>query len=170
MDGRLIEGANGIAGEWGHTPLPWPGEHDRAPNCWCGRSGCLETYLSGTGFEADYERSTGRRRAAHLIMDDVRSGERVASEVFDRYVDRFGRALAVVADLIDPDVIVLAGGMSNVDELYARTPAAVTGYVFSDEWTTPIVKAAYGDSSGVRGAAWLWPLDSAPAARQTAPA
>ena len=170
VDGRLIEGANGVAGEWGHIPLPWPGEKDLAPNCWCGRSGCLETYLSGTGFEADYERSTGHKRPARLIMDDVRAGDRWANEAFDRYIDRMGRALAVVADLIDPDVIVLAGGMSNVAEIYDRVPAAVARYVFSDQWASRVVKAAHGDSSGVRGAAWLWPLDAAPAARETAPA
>jgi fructokinase len=170
VDGRLIEGANGIAGEWGHTPLPWPGERDRAPDCWCGRSGCLETFLAGTGFEADYRRSTGRKRAAPLILEDARAGERWASEAFDRYVDRLGRALAVIADIIDPDVIVLAGGMSNAEELYQRTPAAVARYVFSDVWTSRIAKAMHGDSSGVRGAAWLWPLNEAPAARLTAPA
>ena len=170
VDGRLIEGANGIAGEWGHTPLPWPGDRDRAPPCWCGRTGCLETFLSGTGFEADYQRSTGRDRAASLILEDVRAGERWAKEAFDRYVDRLGRALAVIADIIDPDVIVLAGGMSNVEELYERTPSAVASYVFSDVWESRIVKAAHGDSSGVRGAAWLWPLDEAPAAREAAPA
>ena len=170
VDGKLIEGASGIAGEWGHMPLPWPGERDRAPDCWCGRSGCLETFLSGTGFEADYQRSTGRKRAARLIVEDARAGERWAGEAFDRYVDRLGRALAVIADIIDPDVIVLAGGMSNVEALYERAPAAVARYVFSDVWASRIVKAAHGDSSGVRGAAWLWPLDAAPAARQTAPA
>ena len=170
VDGRLIEGANGIAGEWGHMPLPWPGDQDRAPSCWCGRSGCLETFLSGTGFEADYRRSTGRKRAAALIMEDARAGERWAGEAFDRYVDRLGRALAVIADIIDPDVIVLAGGMSNVEELYERAPKAVARYVFSDVWASRIVRAVHGDSSGVRGAAWLWPLDEAPAARQTAPA
>ena len=169
VDGRLIEGANGIAGEWGHTPLPWPTDHDKAPPCWCGRPGCLETYISGTGFEADYQRATGRKCRAPAIMEDARSGERWAREAFERYVDRLGRGLAVIADLIDPDVIVLAGGMSNVAELYDQVPDAVKRYVFSDVWTSRIVKAAHGDSSGVRGAAWLWPLDETPA-RQTAPA
>jgi fructokinase len=169
IDGRLIEGANGIAGEWGHTPLPWPADPDKAPPCWCGRAGCLETYISGTGFEADYQRSTGRQRSAPLILEDARGGERRAVETLDRYVDRLGRALAVIADILDPDVIVLAGGMSNPPELYARVPDAVKRYVFSDVWTSRVVQAQHGDSSGVRGAAWLWPLDEAPA-RQTAPA
>ena len=169
IDGRLIDGANGIAGEWGHMPLPWPVARYRAPPCWCGRTGCLETYISGTAFEADYQRSTGRKRSAPLILEDARRGERWAQESLDRYVDRLARALAVVADLIDPDVIVLAGGMSNVVELYDRVPEAVKTYVFSDVWGSRIVKAEHGDSSGVRGAAWLWPLDEAPV-RQTAPA
>ena len=167
VDGRLIEGANGVAGEWGHTPLPWPIERYRAPPCWCGRTGCLETYISGTGFEADYQRATGRKRSAPLIVEDSRAGERWAKEALERYVDRLGRALAVIADIIDPDVIVLAGGMSNVTELYEQVPDAVKRYVFSDVWTSRIAPAMHGDSSGVRGAAWLWPLDEA---RVTAPA
>jgi fructokinase len=162
IDGKLIEGANGIAGEWGHTPLPWPSDRYKAAPCWCGRRGCLETYISGTAFEADYLRATGRKRAAPLIMEDVRKGERWAKESFDRYVDRLGRALAVIADILDPDVIVLAGGMSNIPELYERAPDAVKTYVFSDIWSSRIVKAEHGDSSGVRGAAWLWPLDQTP--------
>ncbi|MGZ3366363.1 MAG: ROK family protein [Caulobacteraceae bacterium] len=170
IDGRLVEGANGIAGEWGHTPLPWPAnDRHRAPPCWCGRTGCLETYISGTGFEGDYQRSTGRRRSAPLIIEDARRGERWAGECLDRYIDRLGRALAVIADILDPEVIVLGGGMSNVPELYERVPDAVKTYVFSDVWTSRIVKAEHGDSSGVRGAAWLWPLDGAPV-REPAPA
>ena len=141
----------------------------KAPPCWCGRTGCLETYISGKAFEADYMRCTGRKRAAPLILEDARRGERWARDSLDRYVDRLGRALAVIADIIDPDVIVLAGGMSNVPELYERVPDAVKLYVFSDIWTSRIVQAQHGDSSGVRGAAWLWPLDEAPA-RQTATA
>lgn len=169
IDGRLVEGANGIAGEWGHTPLPWPTDRYKAPPCWCGRTGCLETYISGKAFEADYTRSTGRKRTAPLILEDARRGDRWARESLDRYVDRLGRALAVIADIIDPDVIVLAGGMSNVPELYERVPEAVKLYVFSDIWTSSVVQAQHGDSSGVRGAAWLWPLDETPA-RETAPA
>jgi fructokinase len=169
IDGRLVEGANGIAGEWGHAPLPWPTDRYKAPPCWCGRTGCLETYISGKAFEADYMRSTGRKRTAPLILEDARRGERWAKECLDRYVDRLGRALAMIADIIDPDVIVLAGGMSNTPELYEQVPDAVKLYVFSDIWTSRIVQAQHGDSSGVRGAAWLWPLDETPV-RQTAPA
>jgi fructokinase len=159
--GQLIEGANGIAGEWGHTPLPWITDQDRAPPCWCGRKHCLETYISGTGFEADYQRATGRKRTAPLIMEDARRGERWATLAFDRYVERLGRGLALIADLIDPEVIVLGGGMSNIVELYDRLPDAVGLHVFADVWTSKIAKAVHGDSSGVRGAAWLWPLDDA---------
>ena len=163
VGGALIEGANGIAGEWGHTPLPWMNDQDRAPPCWCGRKGCLETYISGAGFEADYQRSTGRKRSAPLIVEDMRRGERWAKASFDRYVDRLGRALAVIADILDPEVIVLAGGMSNVEELYDLLPAAVAPHVFADAWEARIVRAVHGDSSGVRGAAWLWPPGEAPA-------
>jgi fructokinase len=169
--GRQIEGANGLAGEWGHTPLPWPTDQDRAPPCWCGRSGCLETYISGSAFEADYRRSTGRERRAPQIVEDARGGERWATQALDRYIERLGRALAVIVDILDPEVIVLGGGMSNVDELYARTPQAVAPHVFSDSWSARIAKAAHGDSSGVRGAAWLWPLDETHAdLREPAPA
>jgi fructokinase len=169
--GRLIEGANGLAGEWGHTPLPWLTDQDKAPNCWCGRRNCMETYVSGTGFEADYQRSTGRKRSAPLIMEDARRGERWATAAFNRYVDRLARGLAVIIDIIDPDVIVLGGGMSNVTELYDRLPPAIAPYVFADAWSARVARAAHGDSSGVRGAAWLWPLDEASVpARQTASA
>jgi fructokinase len=157
VNGRLVDGGNGIAGEWGHTPLPWLTDQDHAPPCWCGRKHCLEMYISGTGFEADYQGSTGRQRSAALIIEDARQGERWAVAALDRYVDRLGRALAMIADIMDPDVIVLGGGMSNVDELYGRVPDAVRQYVFSDVWETRVVKSAHGDSTGVRGAAWLWP-------------
>jgi fructokinase len=171
VGGKLIEGANGIGGEWGHTPLPWPTDQDKAPPCWCGRRGCLETYISGTGFEADYQRLTGRKLAAPQIVQNARDGGRWAGKALDRYVERLGRALAVIADIIDPDVIVLAGGMSNVAELYERLPEAVAGRVFSDVWSSRIVQAVHGDSSGVRGAAWLWPLDETRAGvREPAPA
>ena len=145
VDGRLIEGRNRNAGEWGHTPLPWP-RPDELPGiaCWCGRVNCLELWLSGTGFA----REAGRR-AEEVPADDP---------AMDRYVDRLSRGLAVIADILDPDVIVLGGGVSNLDLLYARLPAAIAPHVFSDVFATPIRKAAHGDSSGVRGAAWLWPL------------
>ena len=158
--GRTIEGANGIAGEWGHTPLPWPRPEEYPGNqCWCGRGSCLETWISGTGFVADYERATGRKAKGAEIIQAMHGGEAEAAAALDRYIDRLGRGLAVICDIIDPDVIVLGGGMSNVEALYGRVPEAVTRYVFSDVFETRIVKAMHGDSSGVRGAAWLWPLE-----------
>lgn len=161
VDGRAIEGQNGIAGEWGHNPLPWPtrDEH-QAHHCWCGRVDCLETWASGTAFVEDYQRATGRRLEGKAIVEAARAGEPDAVANLDRFIDRVGRALASMCNLLDPNVIVLGGGMSNVDELYARLPEVVKRYAFTDVFTTPIVKAKYGDSSGVRGAAWLWPLDA----------
>ena len=135
----------------------------RAPPCWCGRRHCLETYISGSGFEADYRRLTGRDRRAALIVEDADRGERWAALTLDRYISRLGRALAMVVDLIDPEVIVLAGGMSNVAALYDRLPAAIEPHVFSDSWSARLTPAVHGDSSGVRGAAWLWPLSDPPA-------
>jgi fructokinase len=171
VDGKLLNGANGVAGEWGHTPLPWMTDQDRAPPCWCGRKGCLETYISGSGFEADYQRSTGRKRSAQLIVEDARAGERWANQALDRYIERLGRALAMIVDIIDPEAIVLGGGMSNVTELYDRLPDAVAPHVFSDVWSARIARSAHGDSTGVRGAAWLWPLEEHPAGlRETAAA
>lgn len=156
--GRLIQGRNGVAGEWGHMPLPWPrAEEHPGPACWCGRRGCIELWVSGTGFAAD--EASGR--AAEAVVAAMRQGEARAAAAFERYVDRLARGLAVVCDILDPDVIVLGGGMSNVDELYDRLPAAIGPHVFTDVFTTPVRKAAHGDSSGVRGAAWLWPPDVA---------
>ena len=148
IDGRPVAGRNLIAGEWGHTPLPWPrSEELPGPVCWCGRRNCLELWLSGTGFARD----TG------MSAEDAVATSNVAS--LDRYIDRLGRALAVVVDLLDPDMIVLGGGMSNIASLYEGLPGAISPHVFSDVFTTPVVKALHGDSSGVRGAAWLWPLE-----------
>ena len=156
---RLINGANGVAGEWGHTPLPWATEAERAiAPCWCGRQGCLETWISGTGLSDDHQRRTGARLAADAIVAAARAGDPPARSSLDAYVDRLGRALAVIADIIDPDVIVLGGGMSNTAELYDRLPAAIEPHVLGQDWAAPIRAAMYGDSSGVRGAAWLWPM------------
>lgn len=161
VDGKILDGANGIAGEWGHSPLPWPtAEEFPGHECWCGRRLCLETYISGTGFVSDYQAATGRKLKGAEIEAAARAGEPEAQAALDRYVDRLGRALAVVSDIFDPDVIVLAGGMSNTEALYdGRVPEAVSRHVFSDVYRTPIVKAQHGDSSGVRGAAWLWPIE-----------
>lgn len=156
VDGRLVEGANGVGGEWGHTPLPWmTGPEQPGPPCWCGRRGCLETFVSGRGFERDYASSTGQALSAEAIVADARAGRPDARAALERYVDRLGRGLAVVCDLLDPDVIVLGGGMSNVGELYHALPPVLARHIFSDVCRTRIVPALHGDSSGVRGAAWL---------------
>ena len=161
VDGRVIEGRGGVAGEIGHTPLPWPTPQEvPGPACWCGLNGCLETYVSGTGLERDHPPRGGRRLSAAEIVQAARRGEPEAAASLDRYVDRLARALAVVVDLIDPDAVVLGGGMSNVEELYERLPAAIEPRVFSDLFDTPVLKALHGDSSGVRGAAWLWPIEA----------
>jgi fructokinase len=155
--GRVVEGANAIAGEWGHTPLPWPtGDEYPAPPCWCGRHGCLELYVSGTGFEADHARVTGRKLTGAEIAAAARHGDAQAQAALAHYVDRLGRGLAVICNVLDPDVIVLGGGMSNLPELYARLPAAIARWIFSDVCSTRVVPARHGDSSGVRGAAMLW--------------
>jgi fructokinase len=157
VGGRVLEGASAIAGEWGHTPLPWPQPDEfPAPLCWCGRRGCLELYISGTGFEADYRRATGRTLAGADIAAAARAGDPPAAAALTRYLDRLGRGLAVICNVIDPDVIVLGGGMSNVPELYARLPDEIARWIFSDVCLTRIVPAKFGDSSGVRGAAMLW--------------
>lgn len=159
--GRTIEGRNHIGGEWGHTPLPWPSAEERGAHvCWCGRVDCLETWVSGTAFCQDYARATGETLTGDVIIARMRSGEAAATEAFDRYVDRLGRSLAVIGDILDPDVIVLGGGMSNTDELYEAVPKVMAKYLFSDVFETKILKALHGDSSGVRGAAWLWPADT----------
>jgi fructokinase len=155
VDRKILTGRNGFAGEWGHMPLPWPtaAEHP-GPLCWCGRRGCMELFVSGPGLSRDH----GGGLSAEAVVEAARAGEAYASATFEAYVDRLGRGLAVVCDIVDPDVIVLGGGLSNVDELYARLPAAIAPHVFSDVFETPVVRARHGDSSGVRGAAWLWPL------------
>jgi fructokinase len=160
VDGRIIDGVNGVGGEIGHMPLPWPSAEERgAHRCWCGRIDCLETWTSGSAFVADYQAHTGENLTGDKIMERARDGEAEAAAAFDRYVDRLGRALAVIGDVIDPDVIVLGGGMSNTDELYDRVPPVLGRYIFSDVLNTKVLKAVHGDSSGVRGAAWLWPPD-----------
>ena len=161
VNGNLLDSRNGIAGEWGHTPLPWlTREEFGVTRCWCGREGCLETWVSGTAFERDHLAVTGQDKPAKAIIAAMRTGDKGAVASFDRYVDRLGRGLAVICDILDPAVIVLGGGMSNVDELYTRVPPVIAVRAFTDVFTTPVVKAKWGDSSGVRGAAWLWPEDA----------
>ena len=156
--GRPVEGRNGVAGEWGHMPLPWASADEHpGPECWCGRRGCLEQWVSGPAFERDHG---GGLRAAEIVVR-ARAGDAEAAGALDRYVDRLARALAVIVDVIDPDIIVLGGGMSNVAELYERLPTAISPHVFGDGIDTPVRPARHGDSSGVRGAAWLWPADPA---------
>ena len=158
--GKTIEGVNKIGGEWGHTPLPWPSAEERgARTCWCGRTDCLEQWISGTAFGVDYEQATGEKLTGDVIVGRARAGEAAAKAALDRYVDRLGRALAVICDILDPDVMVFGGGMSNTTELYERVPPVVARHAFSDVFLTQIKPALHGDSSGVIGAAWLWPLE-----------
>ncbi|HZM35369.1 MAG TPA: ROK family protein [Burkholderiales bacterium] len=150
VGGKVLSGANAIAGEWGHNPLPLPGPEDLPlPPCYCGRAGCIETYLSGPGLARDHEALTGRRESPEEIV--LEGGRAV-----DRYVERLARSLAGVINILDPDVIVLGGGMSNVERLYTEVPRLWTRHVFSDHVATRLERNAHGDSSGVRGAAWLW--------------
>lgn len=152
VDGQLLQGRNSFAGEWGHASLPWPTRDEYpGPACWCGRRGCLETWVSGPAFTRD------AGQPAPAAIDAARRGDAYAGAALDQYVDRLARGLAMVCNLLDPDVIVLGGGMCNVHELYERLPVAISAYVFSDIFETPIRPAVHGDSSGVRGAAWLWP-------------
>ena len=157
VGGRAHHGPNNGAGEWGHMPLPWPDvtEIPGAP-CHCGRHGCIETWASGTGFQADYARHSGESVKAAEIIARMRGGDRLAGLVWRRYVDRVARGLAQVLNVLDPDILVMGGGMSNVDELYADLPDELARYTFAPVFHTPIRKALHGDSSGVRGAAWLW--------------
>ncbi|ESQ79738.1 ROK family protein [Asticcacaulis sp. YBE204] len=157
VNGRLVEGANGVAGEWGHMPLPWPQpEEYPGPVCWCGLHGCLETWVSGSGFARDYREATGRDRKGEAIIEAMRAGDPDATAAFGRLVSRLGRSLAVVVNLFDPDVFVFGGGLSNVSEIYDQLPEVISPYVFTDIWKARLVPAKWGDSSGVRGAAYLW--------------
>lgn len=158
IDGRSWDGRHRIAGEWGHNPLPWPSVEEvrEGVPCFCGRRGCIETWVSGTGFRMDHRRVTRRDLSGEAIIAAMQAGEAEAIATFERYADRLARALAHIVNILDPDVIVLGGGMSNIDALYDRLPAEMARYVFADRMTTPIRPALHGDSSGVRGAAWLW--------------
>jgi fructokinase len=155
VNGASLVGPNAIAGEWGHNPLPWP-RPDELPGdlCYCGKKGCIETFLSGPGFAA-HDQSNRGRRSAPEIVGAARAGEVRAMKSFEQYIDRLARSLATVINMLDPDVIVLGGGMSNVDELYTQVPERWGAYAFSDVVLTSLVQNRWGDSSGVRGAAWL---------------
>ena len=150
---RVIAGANGIAGEWGHNPLPAPHDEERpGPSCYCGRRGCIETFLSGPGLTADYDGLA----AADEIVRRAAAGEPRADAALARYEDRLARALATVVNVLDPDVVVIGGGLSNLERLYESVPRLWQPHIFSDRVVTRLSRAVHGDSSGVRGAAWLW--------------
>jgi fructokinase len=160
IDGRAWRGRNAIGGEWGHNPLPWPGDGERpGPPCYCGRSGCMETFLSGPGLSRDHAAATGRTIDPEQIVAAAGAGDNAAEETLRRYDDRLARGLATVINLLDPDVIVLGGGLSNLARLYANVPRLWDRWVFSDRVETPLVPPRHGDASGVRGAAWLWDDD-----------
>ena len=157
IGGRAHHGPNNSAGEWGHNPLPFPTLAEiPGPPCYCGKHGCMETWVSGRGFAADYARHAGAEVPTQDVIARMRDGEPLARLAWTRYVDRAARGLSVVVNTLDPDVLVMGGGMSNVDELYDVLPEAIGRYTFSPAFRTPVRKAVHGDSSGVRGAAWLW--------------
>ena len=154
---KLVDGPNACGGEWGHNSLPWPDDGElQSTQCWCGLNGCIETFLSGTGLARDYEREFGTAVAAPDIVQAANDGDKDAETVVHRYESRLARSLAHIINVIDPDVIVLGGGMSNVERLYKNVPAVWSDYVFSDTVRTRLLAPRFGDSSGVRGAAWLW--------------
>jgi len=158
IDGKLVEGRHGVAAEMGHNPLPWPTlDEVPGPACWCGQSGCLETWISGSGFARAHRAATHREWTCEQIIDAVRSGDLEAVQQMDLLRDRVARALAAVVNLVDPEIIVLGGGLSNLPELYDGLNEAIAARVFSDIWNAAVVPARWGDSSGVRGAARLWP-------------
>ena len=158
VDGRVVTGASAIAGEWGHNPMPWPeaGEWP-GPPCYCGRTGCIETFLSGPGLARDYASFGGMPSPASTVAARALDGDAAAIAALERYEHRMARALASIVNVIDPDAIVLGGGLSNITRLYETVPRIWDRFIFSDAVATTILPAAHGDASGVRGAAWLWP-------------
>ena len=167
VDGRVLTGPNAIAGEWGHMPLPWPRDDERpGPSCYCGKRGCVETFLSGPGLALDYRQAAAVGPAAAgadtaepdaaEVVGRAAAGEEAATATLERYEDRMARALAVVLNLLDPDVVVLGGGMSRIERLYESVPRLWQAWAFSDRVATPLRPPRHGDASGVRGAAWLW--------------
>jgi predicted NBD/HSP70 family sugar kinase len=157
VNGRVLSGPNAIAGEWGHNPLPWPADDERpGAACYCGKHGCIETFLSGPGLALDHARASGERPAPEDIVLRARNGDRTAVDALQRYEARLARALAAIINVLDPEVIVLGGGMSNIETLYERVPPLLANWMFSDVVRTKLVRNVHGDSSGVRGAAMLW--------------
>ncbi|MEE8203018.1 MAG: ROK family protein [Alphaproteobacteria bacterium] len=158
VDGQVLVGVNAIAGEWGHNPIPWPADDERpGPPCYCGKRGCIETFVSGPGLARDHRAAGGDDLAPSEIAARAAAGDGVAEAALARYEDRLARALATVINVVDPEAIVLGGGVSNLERLYARVPARWGEFAFSDRVDTRLLRARHGDSSGVRGAAWLWP-------------
>jgi fructokinase len=159
IGGRVLTGAHAIAGEWGHNPLPRPSidEVEHAPQCYCGRNGCIEAWCSGPALEARFKERTGKSLKAAEIATAALRGDADAKVAMEHYLDRFARAIATLVNILDPDAIVIGGGLSNIGMLYDELPKRVESYAFSPQSRTLIVKNKHGDSSGVRGAAWLWP-------------
>jgi predicted NBD/HSP70 family sugar kinase len=154
---QVLQGVNAISGEWGHNPLPWPDKEEwPGPDCYCGKQGCIETFLSGTGFAANHAERFGGTLSSRQIVEAAIDGDKSCIESMSMYEDQMARGLAHVINILDPDVIVLGGGMSNVKQLYQNVPERWEKYVFSDQVSTRLLPPVHGDSSGVRGAAWLW--------------
>jgi len=165
LNGHVHAGSNGVAGEWGHNPLPWQRSDEYpGPACYCGRNGCIETWISGTGLAHDYARVNGSSQNGEAILAASEAGDPAALATLARYEDRLARSLAHVINMLDPDVIVLGGGLSRMQRLYANVPLLLPPFVFGGSCNTPVVQAKHGDSSGVRGAAWLWSVAEAQAA------
>lgn len=165
VGGRVLIGAHAITGEWGHNPLPSPTPQEVAisPRCYCGRIGCIKSWISGTGLRADYARRARRNLTGDEIAARAATGDAMAAAVMEDFYDRFARSVAGIVNILDPDAIVIGGGLSNIDALYSELPPRVESYAFTPEGRTRIVKNMYGNSSGVRGAAWLWSEDEAAA-------
>jgi len=158
VGGRLVDGPRGIGGEWGHNPLPWAsGDEHPGPHCWCGRRGCLETWISGTGLAADHARATGRVLSAAEVAARAAAGDAAAMAALARHADRLARGLAHVINIADPEVVVLGGGLSQLDHLYADVPRLIAPHIFADDPAIDLRRPRWGDASGVRGAARLWP-------------
>ncbi|STO55172.1 fructokinase [Canicola haemoglobinophilus] len=164
INGKPHNGGNGIGGEWGHNPLPWQDEEERAvaesTPCYCGQRGCIEQFVSGTGLCDDYERRSGNRLKGNEIVALAEQGDEIAEQSLQAYERRLAKSLASYVNILDPDVIVFAGGVCNIERLYTNVPKLMPNYIFGKEFHTPIRKALHGDSSGVRGAAWLWNKDT----------
>ena len=156
VDGKLLNGPHSISGEWGHNPLPWRREDDAVVTCYCGKQGCIETFLSGPGLARSYQARFGEARDSAAIVAAAARGEQSCIDTMERYYDQLARSLAHLINIIDPDAIVFGGGMSNVDSIYPEVATRLGDYVFSDFVETPLLKAEHGDSSGVFGAALLW--------------